>query len=57
MTEPRHLFEERELEAKKFKVGPIESDSGNHLIDIVSVFIGLFVILYFKKIFKGVINE
>ena len=45
--------DEQDLNPKKFKVGPIESDSGNHLIDVASVFIGLLALLYFKKILKG----
>ena len=46
-------IEQQDLNPKKFKVGPIESDSGNHLIDVAAVFIGLLALLYFKKILKG----
>ena len=45
---PRDTLMEKQV--KKFKIetpiGGIESDSGNHLVDIASVFIGI-VVLYF----------
>tara|TARA_R110000824_G_scaffold110418_1_gene258387 strand:+ start:6743 stop:6898 length:156 start_codon:yes stop_codon:yes gene_type:complete len=40
---------ERRPEPKKFKVGPIESDSGNHFLDIFSVIVGLALLIMFKK--------
>ena len=47
-----HLIEsivERKPEPKKFKVGPIESDSGNHLVDIFTVMIGVAILIFLKK--------
>tara|TARA_R100000808_G_scaffold13572_1_gene32799 strand:+ start:710 stop:868 length:159 start_codon:yes stop_codon:yes gene_type:complete len=41
---------ERKPEPKKFKVGPIESDSGNHYLDILSVLIGIALLMWFKKV-------
>ena len=43
----------RQKEVKKFKVGPIESDSGNHLVDIGSVLVGVFILYLMKKIVRG----
>jgi hypothetical protein len=37
-------------EPKKFKVGPVESDSGNHLVDIFSVVIVICLLCLAKKI-------
>ena len=47
-----HLIESivgRKPEPKKFKVGPIESDSGNHLVDIFTVMIGVAILIFLKK--------
>ena len=47
-----HLIEsivERKPEPKKFKVGPIESDSGNHLVDIFTVIVGVAILIFLKK--------
>ena len=53
MSEPIAIVEHREKEVKKFKVGPIESDSGNHLVDIGSVLIGVLILYFIKKIIRG----
>jgi len=45
---PRSIVE-RKPEPKKFKVGPIESDSGNHFLDIFSVILGIALLIWFKK--------
>ena len=50
-----HLIEsivERKPEPKKFKVGPIESDSGNHFLDIFSVVIVVLLLLFIKKMLR-----
>ena len=43
-------------EAKKIKIetpiGSIESDSGNHFVDIASVMLIIICVLMFKKIIK-----
>ena len=51
MNSPKSIVERRP-EPKKFKVGPVESDSGNHLIDIFSVVIVVVVLLFIKKMVK-----
>ncbi len=48
MSSPKSIVE-RKPEPKSFKVGPIESDSGNHYLDIFSVFIAVVVLLFIKK--------
>ena len=53
MKEPIAIVQQREKEVKKFKVGPIESDSGNHLVDIGSVLIGVLILYLMKKIIRG----
>ena len=49
---PKHIGLDTTLTAKKVKVetpfGSLESDSGNHFIDIISV-VGVIAILYIGK--------
>ena len=54
MNEPIAIVEQREKQVKKFKVGPIESDSGNHLLDIGSVFIGILALMVVVSIIQNV---
>ena len=51
MNSPKSIVERRP-EPKKFKVGPVESDSGNHLIDIFSVVMVVVLLLFIKKMVK-----
>ena len=46
---PIESIVERKPEPKKFKVGPIESDSGNHYLDIFSVMVCAVLLLLLKK--------
>ena len=44
---------ERKPEPKKFKVGPIESDSGNHTLDVMSIAIIICVFIFMKKFYEA----
>jgi hypothetical protein len=46
---PPESIVERKPEAKKFKVGPVESDSGNHLLDVFSVVVVVLLIFFIKR--------
>tara|TARA_R110002020_G_scaffold391607_1_gene602004 strand:+ start:4754 stop:4897 length:144 start_codon:yes stop_codon:yes gene_type:complete len=35
-------------------IGSVESDSGNHLVDIVSVLFILAIVLIFKKLWRSI---
>ncbi len=58
---PKHIGLDTTLTAKKIKVetpfGSLESDSGNHFIDIISVIIIIAVLYTGKKILDRCIKD
>ena len=58
---PKHIGLDTTLTAKKIKVetpfGSLESDSGNHFIDIISVIIVIAVLYTGKKILDRCIKD
>jgi|TARA_R100000808_G_C2136103_1_gene144436 hypothetical protein len=56
LNQPRHLME-RQKEPKKMSIetplGKLESDSGNHLIDVLSI--GFVIVIFFmmKKFYES----
>ena len=43
---------EQQPAPKSFKVGPIESDSGNHLVDVFSVVVAVLLVYFLKKLMR-----
>tara|TARA_Y100001951_G_C11096785_1_gene159752 strand:+ start:201 stop:368 length:168 start_codon:yes stop_codon:yes gene_type:complete len=53
---PKHIGIDTTLTAKKMSIdtplGTIESDSGNHLLDVASILVVILAFFVFKKLIK-----
>ena len=53
---PKHIGIDTTLTAKKMSIDPplgtIESDSGNHLLDVASILVVILAFFVFKKLIK-----